>query len=81
MSRAPKVMRAFQAAGLLVEKASHVHESARRQDVDDPVVLDVRDRRGVVGVARSSRTKFVSSSPMAVVWLRRWRSAASRALP
>ena len=32
---------------LAVEKTGHVNVIAGRQDVDDPVVLDVGDRRGV----------------------------------
>jgi hypothetical protein len=34
----------------VVEKTGHVHEVARGQDVDDPVMLDVGDGRGVAGV-------------------------------
>ena len=46
---------------------------ARGQDVDDPVMLDVGDRRGVgrCGAPRAF-TKLVSSRPIALVRLRRF---------
>jgi len=48
---------------LRIQKARHVHETARRQDVDDPVVLDVRDGRGVAGAvsAELHETRLVKS--------------------
>ena len=67
---------------LLVDPARHLDVIAAREDVDDLVVLHVGDRRGEAGVLlRPSLTKEVSSSPMALVWLSRLRSASSRALP
>ena len=51
MSRAPNVMFSFQDLGLFVQPGGHVHVVAARQDVDDRVVLDVGDGRGVVGAA------------------------------
>ena len=68
--------------GLFVEPARHVDVFAAREDVDDLVVLHVGHRRGVSGVAGSADfTNEVSSSPMAVVWFSRLRSASSRAVP